>query len=89
MFNYVKNSFSSLQGGLPSDLAQVYNAVASDMTPAVTTPTTIGLPSGEIDSTMAADDPWRRFIPSTPTASEVECHIDVKVVNIWEGDFKS
>ena len=68
------------QGGLPSDLEQVYNAAASDVTPAGTTPTTIGLPSRAEERSMSADDPWRRFIPSTPTASEVECHIDVKVV---------
>ena len=29
---------------------------------------------------MSADDPWHRFIPSTPTASEVECYFEVVVV---------
>lgn len=67
-------------GGLPSELEQAYNEAASAVTPTVSTqtmstPTTV--PSQAEEASMSADDPWRRFIPSTPTASEVECHFEI------------
>lgn len=58
-------------GGLPSDLEDVYHAAASDVTPN---------PQQEEERSMSDSDPWQRYIPNTPSASEVECYVEVYVV---------
>ena len=55
--------------------AEYLNAVVTNTASTPSTP-----PPQDEGRATSAVDPWHRFIPSTPTASEVECYFEVDVV---------